>query len=109
MFQYPATVIPEKIYTRKKRAMMETYIADLHTSFYITAIQNLAFHLPHVRILGTNHCGNTRRKTFKRCSAKQYVLCCSDYNERVVSIFLHQIQYKYYDYNRYVSIKGIVL
>ena len=46
-----------KIYTRKELVMMETTIYDFHTSFYIPAIQKLAFRLPHVRILGTNHCG----------------------------------------------------
>ena len=57
-FQDPATVTPTKLYTIKELVMMETYIAGFHTSFYIPAIKNLTFHLPHVRILGTNHCGN---------------------------------------------------
>ena len=43
-----------KIYTRKELVMMETAIYDFHTIFYIPAIQKLAFHIPHVRILGTN-------------------------------------------------------
>ena len=47
-----------KIYIRKEIVMMETTIYDLPTSFYIPAIQRLAFHLPLVRILGTNHCGD---------------------------------------------------
>ena len=38
--------------------MMETTISYFHTIFYIPAIQKLAFHLPHVRILGTNQCGD---------------------------------------------------
>ena len=46
-----------KIYTRKELVMMETTISESHTSFYIPTIQKLAFNLPHVRILGTNHCG----------------------------------------------------
>ena len=46
-----------KIYTRKELVMMEKTIPDFHTSLYIPAIQNSAFHLPHVRIIGTNHCG----------------------------------------------------
>ena len=41
-----------KIYTRK-----ELLISDFNTSFYIPAIKKLAFHLPNVRILGTNNCG----------------------------------------------------
>ena len=54
-----------KIYTRKEFVMMETTISDFHTSFYIPAIQKLAFHLPHVRIIGTNHCGEMQRTAFK--------------------------------------------
>ena len=49
-----------KIYTRKELVMMETTISDFPTSFYIPSIHNLAFHLPHVRILGTYHCGELR-------------------------------------------------
>ena len=45
-----------KIYTRKELVMMEITISDFHTSFYIPDIQKLAFHLPHVHILGTNNC-----------------------------------------------------
>ena len=55
--------LPDKsknIYTRKELVMMETKVSDFHTSFYISAIQKLAFHIPHVRILCTNHCGEMR-------------------------------------------------
>ena len=48
-----------KIYTRKELVMMETTISDFYTSFYKTFIHRLAFHLPRLRILGTNHCGET--------------------------------------------------
>ena len=40
--------------------MMETTISNFHKSFYIPEIQKLAFHIPHVKILGTNHCGDSR-------------------------------------------------
>ena len=81
-----------KIYTRKELVMMETTIYDLHTSFYISDIQNLTFHLPHVSIIGTNHCGAMRRTAFKRRELFQDVLCRRDYYERVVARFAHQIQ-----------------
>ena len=81
-----------KLYTRKELVMMETTIYDFNTSLYIPAIQNLAFHLPHVRILGKNHCGAMRRTSFKRRELFQDVLCRSDYSERVVASFAHQIQ-----------------
>ena len=76
-----------KIYTRKALVMMETTIYDFHTSFYILAIQKLAFHLPHVCTLVTNHCGKMRRTAFKRRQLFQDVLCCRDYAERVVARF----------------------
>ena len=72
--------------------MMERTIFDFHTSFYIPAIQKLPFHLPHVRILGTNPCGEMRRTAFKRREIFQDVLCCCDYAERVVASFANQIQ-----------------
>ena len=91
-FQDPATVTPAKLYNIKELVMMETYISDFHTSFYIPEIKKLACHLPHVHILGTNHCGNTLCEAFKHRSANQDVLCCHDYAERVVDSFVHQIQ-----------------
>ena len=72
--------------------MMETTISGFHTSFYIPAIQNLAFNLTHVRILRTNHCGEMQRTAFKRRELFQDVLCRSDYAERVVASFDNQIK-----------------
>ena len=67
-----------KVYTRKELVMMATNISDFHTSFCIPAIQKLAFHLPHVRILGTNHCGEMQRTAFKRRELFQDVICRRD-------------------------------
>ena len=72
--------------------MMKTTISNFHTSFYIPAIQKLVFHLPHVRILGTNHCGELRRTAFKQRELFQDVICRRDYTERVVANFANQIQ-----------------
>ena len=59
--------------------MMETTISDFHTRLYISSIQKLAFHLPHVRILGTNHCGEMQHTAFKRRELFQDVLYHRDY------------------------------
>ena len=75
-----------KIYARKELVMMETTISDFHTSFYIPAIQNLDFHIPHVRILGTNHCSELQRTAFKRRELFQDVLCRRDYVESCMKI-----------------------
>ena len=55
-----------KIYARKEVLTMETNIYNIHTSFYIPEVQKLAFHIPHVQILGKNHCGDSRQTEFKR-------------------------------------------
>ena len=89
--------------------MMETTISSFHTIFYILEIQKLAFHIPHVQILGTNHCGDSRRTEFKCRESFQDVLCCRDYSENLVASFSHQIQSEYYGGNRYVYIEGIAL
>ena len=65
-------------------------------SFYIPAIHNLAFHLPHVSILGTNHCGEIIRTSFKQRELFQDVLCRCDYSERVVESSANKIQSEYY-------------
>ena len=80
-----------------------------HTSLYITAIQTIAFHLPHSCILGTDHCGNTLIEALKSCRENKYVFLRRDYAERLVASFAHQIQYEYYDGNWSVSTKVIAL
>ena len=72
--------------------MIETKISVFHTSLYIPSIQKLAFHLPHVHILGTNCFGEIRRTDFKRRELFQDVLCRRDYDERLVASFANQIQ-----------------
>ena len=89
--------------------MMETTISDFHTSFYKPAIQKLTFHIPYVRILGTNHCGEMRSTALKGHELFQDVLCPRDYAERLVAIFSNQIQSEYYGVNILVSIEGIAL
>ena len=58
--------------------MMETNISGFHIIFYIPAIQKIDFHLPHVRILGTNCCVEIRRTAFKQRELFQDVLCRRD-------------------------------
>ena len=90
--QEPSSDESTKIYTRKELVMMETKIYGFHTSFYILAIQKLDFHLPHVRILDPNHCGNMQHTALKLRELFQDVLCRRDYDERVVACFANLIQ-----------------
>ena len=98
-----------KIYTRKELMMIETTISNFHTSFLISAIQKLAFYIPRVKLLGTNHCGDSRRNAFKLCESFQDVLCYCDYSESVVASFAHEIKSEYYGENISVSLEVIVL
>ena len=72
--------------------MTETTISNFHTSFYIPEIHKLAFHIPQVKILGMNHCGESCQTLFKLRKSFQDVLCCRDYADRVVASFTHQIK-----------------
>ena len=90
--QDSASEQPTKIYTGKELVMMETAISNFHTSLYTPEIQKLAFHIPHVKILGTNNCGKSRQNAFKCRESFQYVLCRRDYTERVFASYPHKIQ-----------------
>ena len=90
--KYPYTVSTTKLYTRIEIVMMQRSINDFHTSFYIPAIKKLSFHLPNVRIIGTNNCGNTCHEAFKLCISNNYVLFHSDYDGRVVASVAQKIQ-----------------
>ena len=84
--------------------MTETTIYNFHTSFFIIASHKLAFQVPHVQTLGTNHFGSSRVTAFKCRKSFQYVLCLHDYAEHVAASFAHQIQSEYNGGNRSVSI-----
>ena len=89
--------------------MIETTISNFHTSFDIPEIQKLAFHIPHIQILGTNQCGDSRWTALKCRQSFQDELCFRDYAERVVASFSHQIKSEYHGRNISVSIDDIAL
>ena len=72
--------------------MTEITISEFHIRYYIQSIKKLAFHLPHVRILGTNHCGEMRGISFKGRGLFQDVMCRRKYADRVVASFANQIK-----------------
>ena len=89
--QYYDSEQPTRIYTRKEIVMMEKTISNFHTNFYIQKVQKLEFHLPHVQILGTNHCEDSCWTAFKLHESFQDALCCRDYAERLVASFPYKI------------------
>ena len=78
-FTIPSTATTEKVYTGKDRMLLQTSITEFHEKFNITEIQKLAFHFPHVHILGTYHCGKEHHKEFKKTGTLHRVLCQLDY------------------------------
>ena len=67
--------------------MMEKIISNFPTSFCIPSIQKLAFQIPHVQILRTNHYGDSCQTVFKRLESFQDVLYFHYYAVRVVDSF----------------------
>ena len=67
------------------------------------------FHIPHVQILSSNHCGESRQTAFKCRESFQDVICCRRYAEKVVASLAHLIQSEYYGGNISISIEGITL
>ena len=55
----------EKIYTQKELVLLETYITTFYYKFCVMEIQKLAFHFPHVRILGNHQCDKKYCEAFK--------------------------------------------
>ena len=68
--------------------MMEIIIFNSRTSFYIPEIQKLLFNIPHVQILVTNDCVESRQTSFKIRGSFEDVLCRRNFAERVAAIFL---------------------
>ena len=61
---------------------METPISKFHERFYIPAMKNLAYHLPYLRIFGTNHCGKETQREFHNRDSYEYVKHQCDYAEQ---------------------------
>ena len=88
---------------------MDTSISEFNEKFYILEIKHLAFHLPHIQILCTQHCGKEHCEVFKCWGYFKDVPFRHEYAECVVASFENQIKSEYYSSNQYVSIEGIEL
>ena len=53
-----------KVTKRKSLVLKSCSILDFHSECYIPAIEKLDFCLPHVYILGKNHCAGKRNDMF---------------------------------------------
>ena len=82
-----------KIWCNGKYLQNKRYCVDEHFNLknnddhYGPAINELAFRLPHINILETNHCGKTRHEAFERRHILMGVTSCRDYMVRILYNF----------------------
>ena len=55
-----------RVYTKKEIVLLGEKISSFHQNYYMPAIEKLAYHLAHVRMLGSNHVGLTRKQALIR-------------------------------------------
>ena len=89
--------------------LKECNIADFHQSLYKPIIQKLSFHLPHVRIFGTNRCDKMRKEALIARQDKKDVVKRRDYAERFTEKMHVQIQCQHFGGNRSLSMKGVAV
>ena len=55
-----------KIRMRKEQTHLTRPIGIFHKDFFIPLIEKLAYHFPHVIMLGKNFCGRMRKEAFTK-------------------------------------------
>ena len=65
-FQDYANCRKGKIRTRKEQTLLIRPIGIFHGDFSAAMIKKLAYHFPHIIMLGKNHCGRMRTEAFKK-------------------------------------------
>ena len=98
-----------KIYTRKDFVLFNENANTFHVKYYQPAIEKLAYHIPHVCILGTNHIGKTRREALEKGQSDYDVKLRRDYAERLTTALIHQIQSQHFGGKNTLSMEGIAL
>ena len=93
---------------RKHLVLLNNSISKFHKKYYKAAIHRLAFHLPHVMILGKNHCAKLRREAFEERVKDNFDICCErDYAERFVLKPGIEVQSQHFGGNRSLSIERV--
>jgi hypothetical protein len=99
----PATKKQPKIRSRKHLSEEECAMGTFHAKYYQPALEKLAYHRPHVRILGKSCCGSARFEAFKR---KPSVRTRRDYAERLAAAFNLEAQHEHFGNGRSLSMEG---
>lgn len=93
-----------KIRTRKHLTSLTRTIGAFIREYYKPALESYAYHLPYVRILSKNGCGNDRRAAFKKILYS--LLCGRDYAERLGSSMNNEVQHDHFGNDRDLSMEG---
>ena len=75
----------------------------------INQLYKNSFHLPHEKLLGTNHVGKTRHEALEIRSLKKYIKFRQFCAYILVAQFVTKIQSHYFGGNKYWFINGVAL
>jgi len=82
---------------------MTCAIGTFHEKYYQPALEKLAYHRPHCRMLGKEKCGAARLAAFKR---RPSVRTRRDYAERLAAAFNLEVQHEHFGNGRSLSMEG---
>ena len=89
--------------------LYETSIKVFHEKYYSSAMAKLSHHLPHVKILGTNETGDTRRKALHSRGHLGDIGVKKDFVEKFLEAGGVQIQSEHWGENRMLSMEGVTV
>ena len=93
-----------KVRSRKKLTQVpKCPIGTFLKEHYLPAMEKLAYHRPHVQILGKDHCAGARRVAFRH---RPSVRTRRDYAERLAAAFNLEAQHEHFGNSRSLSIEG---
>ena len=93
----------------KQLVLIEETISQFHNNYYKPAIMKLAFHLPHVKLLGKHHCAAQRKAAFVQRGANMDITLRRDYAERCVERHAIELQCQHFGGNRSLSMEGMAV
>ena len=99
----------EHVYKRKELVLLTESVSNFHQNYCKPAIEKLAYHSAHVKILGTTHIGLTRRETLSMRHEKKDIKVQHDFADRLVAAFLTEIQSEHFGGNQTLSMEGLAM
>jgi hypothetical protein len=92
-----------KVRTRKHLTLLTQSIDDFMKNYYLVALEEYAYHLPQVRILSKNYCGQMQLNWFNKSPGA--LKTTHNYAERMSAAFNFEAQHEHFGNNHNFSIK----